>query len=561
MKQQMATLATQYEKAYFNRFPDLGMFWGKEDIPLDRFTDNALDAVSEWEAIEDEFLLKLDQIDEKYLIDTPEHITYKLLKQSLEANKACRQCQDQLWDLDPLFGWHIKIGLIAEKQPLGSPEYRASAFRKYSGLPTLIENEIQNLSLGIKKGYTAPKPVVLRIINQIEIMLEYAIEDNPISILTTRDTDADFKKQITVLIEEKINPALQKFLSFLRSEYLDNARNSIGLSEVPNGAACYEAKIMRETTLAVTPEEIFAFGESCMSHIHAEIQSIGEKIFGTNNILEIFEKINTHAEYLFESEQAMLDYNFAALSRVKDNMEDWFDYMPRADCTIKPYPSHRAKTGAPGEYHPPSIDGSRPGTYYINTHESKKRSRADQEATLFHELIPGHHYQIALTQQDPTHHSLDQYLWNCGYGEGWALYTERLAQEMGLYTDEISILGMLSNEALRAARLVVDPGIHYMGWSRQKAVDYLKKHTAFDENILQSEVDRYIMLPGQATSYMLGQKEIFQLRDYAAQALGEKFDIRDFHHQVLKDGAVTLPMLRNNILDWVESWDEQQDEG
>lgn len=553
MKQQLAALATEYETAYFERFPEAGLFWGKQDIPLDRFTDNALSAIRDWEKIEDRFLLKLNKIDEKTLADSSEHITYKLLKQSLESNKACRNCKDELWNLDPLFGWHIKIGLTAEKQPLGTAEYRQAALSRYSTIPNIVKNEIHNLSMGIEQGYTTPQPVVQRVINQISIMLEYPIKENPVFVLAKSDTDNEFVKQVSSLIEQIINPALQQFCDFLQDQYLPQARQNIGLSEMPNGHACYEAKIMKETTLPMAAEEIFAFGQTCMEHIKLEIQTIGQQKFGTDNIVEIFKKINIEPEYLFDSEQAMLDYNLAALSRVKNNMEDWFDYMPRADCTIKPYPTHRAKTGALGEYHPPSNDGSRPGIYYINTYQPEKRSRADQEATLFHELIPGHHYQVALAQEDDSHHSLDKYLWNCGFGEGWALYTERLANEMGLYTDEISLLGMLSNEALRAARLVVDPGIHHMGWTRKQAVDYLKAHTAFDENILESEVDRYIMLPGQATSYMLGQKEIFQLRDYATKALGDKFDIRDFHHQVLKECAITLPMLRNNILDWVEA--------
>lgn len=182
----------------------------------------------------------------------------------------------------------------------------------------------------------------------------------------------------------------------------------------------------------------------------------------------------------------------------------------------------------------------------------KKKSRIDQEATLFHELIPGHHFQIALVYENKTLPPLNRYLFNAGFGEGWALYSERLADEMELYQDEISRLGMLSNESLRAARLVVDTGIHAFHWSREKAVDYLKQHTALSENIIEGEVDRYIMMPGQATAYLLGKNEILRLRQVAKEELGDHFDIRQFHNQVLKNGVVSLSLLKDQIESWIE---------
>lgn len=288
-----------------------------------------------------------------------------------------------------------------------------------------------------------------------------------------------------------------------------------------------------------------------MDKLISEIMTIGQKEFGTNDLIQIFNQAKSNPKYLFHSEQEILNYNHAALERAIKKAPEWFDKMPGAEGTLKPYPLHRAKTGAPGEYHPPSLDGSRPGIFYINTYEPEKRSRVDHEATLFHELIPCHHFQIALAQEDKSLHSVNQYLWNCGYGEGWALYVERLADKMGLYSDNISRLGMLSNEAFRAARLVVDPGIHYMNWSRQDAIEYLKKHTALKLEMIESEVDRYIMSHGQATSYMLGKREIEELQSLSKVKLGDKFTYREFHNQVLKNGTITLPMLKEQILQWI----------
>lgn len=552
MQQRLKALATNYEQAYLKRFPELGLFWGRQDIPLDRFTDNTIEAVRAWEDTQDEFLQQLSQIDETQLDDMSEGVTYQLLKQSIESDKACRQCKDELWQLDPLFGWHIKIGLIAEKQPLDDQALRKTAIARFRTVPALLDNEIKNLKEGIEAGYTAPKPIVERIINQLEIMLNYQIKDNPVYTLAKRHDASDFINDVTMMIESEINPTFQRYCDFLKNTYLTKARDSIGLSALPNGKSCYQAKILRETTLNITPEEIHQFGLSRIEQISQEIKTIGKRLFGLNDVRAIFKQIKTESEFLFTSEKEVIDYNLSALERVRAVMPKWFVDMPKADCTITPYPIHRAKTGAPGEYHPPSEDGTRPGIYYINTYQADQKARADQEATLFHELIPGHHYQIALSQEDKSHHSLDKLLWNCGYGEGWALYSERLAQEMGLYSDDIAILGMLSNEALRAARLVVDPGIHYFGWSRDKAINYLKQYTTFDDHIIESEVDRYIMLPGQATAYMLGQKVIFELRANAEDQLDKAFDIRQFHRTVLQHGAITLPMLKAQVKSWMD---------
>ena len=230
----------------------------------------------------------------------------------------------------------------------------------------------------------------------------------------------------------------------------------------------------------------------------------------------------------------------------------WFNQIPKSEGTIRPYPEYRAKTGASGEYYPPNDDGTEPGIFYINTFDPKNRDRIDQEATLFHELIPGHHFQIALHYENHALPTVTRYLFNSGFGEGWALYVERLADEMGLYSDDISRLGMLSNEALRSARLVVDTGIHAFQWKREQAVTYLKKHTALSDNIIEGEVDRYIMMPGQATAYMLGKNTIVELRTKAKHQLGSHFDIREFHDQVLKNGTITLPMLQNQMNAWLQ---------
>ncbi|MBN9286846.1 MAG: hypothetical protein BGO43_05170 [Gammaproteobacteria bacterium 39-13] len=550
-QKKLIELADKYQKEWFDFFPELGMYFGRTDIAQNRFMDHSLSALSAWQKKEDDFLAALKALDEEALKNLPEYNTYQLLKETLENNKRARVCKDELWNVNPLWGWHNIIAAIVEKQPVGTPEYRRLALQRWRTFDTVVNDEMHNLKIGITEGYTAPKPAVQRVLKQLKIIINTPVENSPYLEFAKRDGDPAFKKQMLQVIETVINPSLKRYAYFLEEEYLPIAREEVGLAALPYGAECYAAKIQKETTLNLPAETIHEYGLSHMHLLKKEVATIGQREFGIQEMKEVFYQAKTSPQYLFHSEQDILNYNQAALARAKAKVDAWFKQIPKADGTIKPYPLHRAQTGAAGEYHPPSDDGQRPGIFYINTFEPQKRSRIDQEATLFHELIPGHHFQFALSFEDKSHHGLDKYLWNAGFGEGWALYTERLTDEMGLYSDDISRLGMLSNEALRTARLVVDPGLHVMGWSRQQAVDYLKQHTALDENIIESEVDRYIMTPGQATSYMLGKREIENLRQLAKVSLGERFDIREYHYQVLKNGAVTLPMLRAQIEAWL----------
>ncbi|WP_115332453.1 DUF885 domain-containing protein [Legionella busanensis] len=546
-------LANEYENSLFEYSPELGLFWGRStNIALDRFMDSSLEGYAAWLKQEDNFLLKLNELNEKDLENTPEYTTYLLLKETLEAKKASRICREELWDINPAFGWHNKMAIVAEKQPIGTPEYRRLALTRWQSFDKVVDDQINNLKWGLKLGYTAPKPAAKRVLTQLRIIIDGPIKESPYFDFARRDGDEKFKAQVEDLIKIIINPSLKKYTDYLENEYIPSTRNEIGVGVLPAGAKCYQAKLKQETTLNLTPSEIHALGLQAMQKISDEVVEIGLKKYGIKDLTAIFERAKNESVNYFSTEQDILDYNFAALEKVKSKVSEWFDIMPKTEGTIKAYPAHRAKTGASGEYHPPNDAGTKPGIFYINTYEPTKKSRIDQEATLFHELIPGHHFQIALTYENKALPTLNRYLFNAGFGEGWALYVERLADEMGLYQDDISRLGMLSNESLRAARLVIDTGIHAFHWSREKAVNYLKQHTALSDNIIEGEIDRYIMMPGQATAYLLGKNEIQSLRQIAKKDLGAHFDIRHFHNEVLKNGMVSLSILRTQIKAWIE---------
>jgi uncharacterized protein (DUF885 family) len=276
---------------------------------------------------------------------------------------------------------------------------------------------------------------------------------------------------------------------------------------------------------------------------------IGRRGFGTEEVRELLAKVQ-QPPYTFTSRQHIVDHATAAVRRAEAAAPAWFGILPRAEVRVVPYPEFREASAPGGEYQAASDDGSRPGTYYINTYQAELQSRAGIEATAFHEAYPGHHLQNAIAKERRDTHPVQRYFGSSGYGEGWALYTERLADEMGVYSGDVDRLGLLSNEALRAGRLVVDSGMHALGWSRQQAIDYLAAHTAETPGRIAAEVDRYIAVPGQATAYMVGNLEIRRLRELAQSRLGERFRVQDFHDRVLEDGAVTLSMLRAKIERW-----------
>ncbi|WP_242604490.1 DUF885 domain-containing protein [Legionella gresilensis] len=545
-----STLITEYETNYFRHFPEQALLNYRSDAKLDSFCDFSLTGILQWEQEEERVLLALNQIDVSQLNDE-EQVSYSLLKEHLEAKKDSRICKTYLWDVNPLDGWHVLMTDVADLQPVETEDHQTKALNRWCNFSEVVKAQIANLQKGASQGFTAPKPAVERVINQINLIITEEIEKSPFYSMAERSNNEAFKEKIKGLIYSVINPSLKQFNDFLQNEYLPMARTEIGISALPPGERAYQVKVKQEATLDIGFQQIHELGLNYMEKLEKETKDIGSKIGKYGTMFEIFQAVMNDPKNTFSTEQEILDYNLSALNRVKEKVSAWFDMMPKSEGVIRPYPLYKAQTGAPGEYRSPSKDGKEPGVFYINTYEPNKINRIDQESTLFHELIPGHHFQMALQVEDEKIPELNQYLWNSGYGEGWALYVERLADEMGLFIDDISRLGLLSNEALRAARLVVDTGIHVMNWTREEAISYLKKHTTLSDVLIGAEVDRYIMLPGQATSYMLGKFEIERLRDLAKEQLKEAFNIREFHNQVLKNGVVTLPMLKSQIECWI----------
>ena len=283
------------------------------------------------------------------------------------------------------------------------------------------------------------------------------------------------------------------------------------------------------------------------------MSDLGERVAGTRDVRTLLRRLVTDTAFTFRTRQEIVDSSQAAIARAERALPKWFGLLPRAHVVIEQHPEFRQRAGAVAQYNAAAEDGSRPGIFYINTYGPETQSRARIESTAFHEAVPGHHFQVTIAQERGEAHPIARYVSNSGYSEGWALYAETVAGEMELFSSDVGRLGLLASQAFRAVRLVLDAGIHAKGWSREQAVEYLTAHSVVAPTIVQGEIDRYISVPGQASSYMLGNMEIRALRTEAERRLGDRFEIREFHDRVLEDGALPLPALRAKLLAWIET--------
>jgi uncharacterized protein (DUF885 family) len=541
-------LADSYLSGFFDRNPDQATYFGVPGRHHDQLPDNSLAAQKAWEAKEDAWLKDARAIDPADIQSAPLKATYAITREALESSVASRVCRSELWNVSQMTGWHISFGYLVTIQPLGTEDARKEALARWSVLPRYIESEIANLREGIRLKYTAPKLNVRIVIDQLNSLISDTA-DSPFLSPTERDKDPAFDKVYLELFQSRLLEAFKKYRDFLQNEYLPAAREDIAVAANPDGAACYAASVRAFSTLPVQARTVHETGEHEVEKLMDEMRAIAQRSFHTSDVPALLQKLRTDRQFMFKDREDLIRYSQAALARAKTVVPDWFGLRPKADVRIEPYPKFREKNGS-SEYNPPAEDGSRSALFYINAYEAEKKSRAPAESTAFHETIPGHHLQGTIALERTDIHPMGRYIINSGFVEGWALYAERLADEMKLYSSDLDRIGMLSEQNFRASRLVVDTGIHTMGWTRQQAIDYMLAHTAESADDIAAEVDRYIIWPGQATAYMLGMLEIRDARDEAQHEMGAKFDIKAFHDRVLEDGAVPITFLSSKIKSW-----------
>ncbi len=545
-----AQLGDEYLRRYFQREPEWAMLTAYPGADLGAVHDASLAAVRAWEAEEDRFLDRARRLDLAAPSEA-DRATRAVLVDQLEGSVATRRCRPELWNVSSIGGWQSRFAGLAAVQPVGTPELRAAALSRLRALPRLVAQETDDLREGLRLGYTASRDNVERALTELDALVATLPSASPFLDPALRDGDPAFRAEMERTVADELAPATRRYRDFLRGEYLARARAAPGVSALPDGEACYRAAVRRFTSLELPARRIHELGLERVAELADRMKRLAERSFATADLPALLERLRTDPRYTFESREQVLSMAQGAIARATAALPRWFGRVPAAGVAVRPYPDFQERSSPADSYRRLLADGRIEGMYFVNAFEPRRTSRAGAESTAFHETVPGHHLQMALALESPDAPAVGRYLWSSGFGEGWALYAEQLADEMGLYSSDLERLGMLSNQSFRAVRLVVDSGIHALGWPRERAVRYLLEHTELSPAVAASEVDRYAAWPGQASAYMLGEIEIERLRREAQAALGARFDVRAFHDAVLEAGTVPLPYLDEMIRAWV----------
>jgi uncharacterized protein (DUF885 family) len=431
---------------------------------------------------------------------------------------------------------------------------------KASRVGAFFDQCIERLREGIANDRTPPQLAVEKVLTQIDAYLASPVETDPfLSIRPAEGMDdaavAAWREAMADQVRSGVRPALSRYRDAVADEVLSVARpqEKSGVCWLPDGEEIYERAIYRFTSLDLSAEEIHQIGLDEIASLEDEYRTLGASVLGSDDLETIYDRLRSDPALRFETSEQVKAAAQDALDRATAATGDWFGTQPKAPCVMAEVPEVGAKDAPLAFYLPPTADGSRPGTFFINTVEPTTRTRYESEALAFHEGVPGHHLQLAIAQETEGLPTFRRNGLVTVYVEGWGLYTERLADEMGLYSGDLQRMGILSFDSWRAGRLVVDTGLHALGWSRQQAIDYLTENSPQAPNNIVNEVDRYIGFTGQALAYKIGQREIFRLRDEAQRTMGDRFDIKDFHDVVLESGPVPLDLLGELVTGWANA--------
>ena len=514
----------------------------------------------ETKAVND-FISRLESIDTESLSNR-EKVTHGMLEFALSSNK------DSLMDRSWEFGAGVSgfTGfLIDYNQQMFVPDSESAdmllkRLELYNRLYTQIA-EVQKI--GLKNNRVATERNLLRTIDQLENYLGSSLEEDPLLLVNfspeiSESFISDWKEKAKKIIDLNIRPTVLAYLEQLKSDHIPKGRpdEHSGIMWIDGGEETYLRALRKYTGHKnITVKEVHEVGLSEIERLKKEFFEIGENVFpGVSTPEEVLQKMQTEPSMRYESKEQMLQLAVDTIERAYKPLDQWFTVFPKSPCKVLPVPAESEQHAPPAYYYPPLPDGSRDGTYFLNTYKAETKSIFEAESVAFHEAIPGHHLDrtIAVELQDVP--DFQKYVASTAFVEGWGLYSEQLANEMGLYSNDVQQLGRLGNDAWRACRLVLDTGMHGMGWSRDKAIEFFRANSPIEEINSEIETDRYIAWPGQACSYKMGQLKIEELRRKAENELGDKFDIKYFHDEVLCDGGITLPILENKIENFINKY-------
>jgi uncharacterized protein (DUF885 family) len=511
-----------------------------------------------------QFAAMLSQALDLHPADQAERITADMLAAELDARLRGIGGADgdspshAVLASEQMRGPHMLLLRATASMTFPQPTHATASLDRFRQFGRYLQQAADRFREGLELGLTPVARNLRHVITQIDGYLASPIDSDPLLALTGPvdwDGEAGWRDALREITRDVVRPAMQRYRDVFDAELLPHGRDDAhaGMSWLDGGDAIYRNMAHIHTSLAIDPDEVHTIGVDYIDGpLAAEFADAGRRVFGITDLAAIFDRMRNDLDLRYDSGEQMISDATDALNRARDIIDQWFGRLPVAACTVTSVPPFLAASAPPAYYLPPAQDGSRGGTYFLNTHNASSMFRFEGQATAFHEAIPGHHLQLAIAGELEGVPAFQQYAMQTAYAEGWGLYAERLADEMQLYASDRDRLGMLALDAFRAARLVVDTGLHAKGWSRSQAVDYMRRHTPLPFDTIDVEVDRYIAMPGQALSYKLGQLEIRRLRAKAEAALGSRFDVRGFHDVVLGSGMVTLGVLATLVDQWVD---------
>ena len=528
-------------------------------------------------SISADYISRSQQLEQKYLSKL-ENITYENLgaddRLSYDIYKYYREVKlekfrdghariDSLMPVTQFFSlptFLAQLGGGTSAQPFATVKDYENWLQRIGEFPAWVDQAIANFRQGIKENIVLPRVLVQRTLPQLAA---HIIDDVQTSVFyqpLQRFPDeftANDRKKLTVAYEKSIQeiivPAYHKLHDFLAEEYLPSARVSVGIGHLPGGQAWYAYLARFHTTTTMTPNKIHNMGKQQAEVILEEMKAIKTEVGFDGDMQAFFHYLSKDPQFFHHTKDTLLDSYRTLKSEIDKQLSQLFDLHPRAEYVIRPIEAFREVSSATAEYLPPAPDGSRPGIFYVNTYELESRPIWEREALFLHEAVPGHHFQITIAMEQEHLPKFQRFDGPTSYVEGWGLYAETLGKELGLYTDPYQRMGALTMQIWRANRLVVDTGMHALGWTREQAIEWMRSNSPKPETDIIAEVERYLAISGQALAYKIGQTRISLLRQRAEQALAEQFDIKAFHRQLLADGAMPLSLLERKIQRWVSN--------
>ncbi len=449
-------------------------------------------------------------------------------------------------------GIQAMLPVLFPQLPIDEPGHAEAMLVKYPKFGVFFRQMTDRLREGVAAGRTPMASTAEKVVGQLDALLATAPDQSVfVSVRTpgaySEEQAAAWKDRLASIVGSDIYPALQEYRDYIADHVLPASRgeDKPGICNLEDGDEWYRRAIKRHTTVDLTADEIHEIGLAQIRKLGDEYRELGAEVLGTSDLQEIYARLRDDPALHFETGEEVRAAAEVALGKAKAAMADWFGRLPQADCFVRETPS-----GPTAFYFPPATDGSRPGTFFVNTSDPKSWGRFELESLAYHEGIPGHHLQLAISGELTDIPEFRKHAGVTAYAEGWGLYTERLADEMGLYSGQLERIGMLSADSMRAGRLVVDTGMHAKGWTRQQAIDFMANNSPLHLGTIEPEIDRYIGMPGQALAYMIGRLEIVRMRKEAEETMGDRFDIKGFHDTVLCSGLVPLSTLDRMVKEW-----------